>query len=95
MPEMLFDVRWPNGATQRCYSPSLVIRDHFLAGASYEIGDFLTRSRSALNEASERVRLRYGMPCSRAIGQLAEIESRAGGFPAGATVTVLAFHDVD
>ena len=26
MPEMTFTVRWPDGATQRCYSPSLVVR---------------------------------------------------------------------
>lgn len=33
MPEMYFDVRWPDGPTQRCYSPSTIVRDCFAPGA--------------------------------------------------------------
>ena len=29
MPEMWFVVRWPDGSSETCYSPSLVIKDHF------------------------------------------------------------------
>ncbi|MGW5332609.1 MSMEG_0570 family nitrogen starvation response protein [Streptomyces bauhiniae] len=56
MPEMYFDVRWPDGETQRCYSPSTVIEDYFTAGDACELGDFLKRSRTALEIAGERVR---------------------------------------
>ena len=28
MPEMSFDISWPDGSIERCYSPSLVIKDH-------------------------------------------------------------------
>lgn len=75
MPEMRFHIRWPDGAPERCYSPSLVIREHFEAGRSYALADFLDRSRTALTIASERVRARYGHPCSLALGQLARIEA--------------------
>jgi uncharacterized repeat protein (TIGR04042 family) len=27
MPELYFHVRWPDGVTQRCYSPSTVLED--------------------------------------------------------------------
>jgi uncharacterized repeat protein (TIGR04042 family) len=82
MPEMLFRIRWPDGAVEDCYSPSLVVRDHLTAGTDYEVDAFCALARLALNEASERVRARYGFACSRALGQLARIEARAMPFAA-------------
>jgi uncharacterized repeat protein (TIGR04042 family) len=80
MPEMLFVVRWPDGASETCYSPSLVIKDYFREGESCALSDFLARSREALLIASDRVKARYGRPCSLALGQLAQIEAVAGRF---------------
>jgi len=77
MPEMRFRIRWPDGVQESCYSPSLVIKDYFQPGESYNLDEFLTRARTALNIASERVKARYGMPCSLALGQLARLESAA------------------
>jgi uncharacterized repeat protein (TIGR04042 family) len=93
MPEMHFTLRWPDGETTRCYSPSLVVQEHLSPGALYPLDDFLARSRTALQTASERVQLRYGFPCSRALGQLADIERRAKTFSADPTcqVKVLSF----
>ncbi len=91
MPEMQFTVAWPDGAEMRCYSPSLVIEEHLAPGTSYKLDDFLTRSRTALRIASERVQQRYGFPCSRALGQLAQIEKRAESFGSDTHVAVLAF----
>jgi uncharacterized repeat protein (TIGR04042 family) len=81
MPEMRFRIRWPDGTTESCYSPSLVIKDYFSVGATYALADFVERSRTALSIASERVRAKYGMPCRRAMAQLARIETAAGVFP--------------
>ena len=80
MPEMTFRIRWPDGAEEVCYSPSLVIRDYFVSGESYDLADFLERSRVALTIANERVLEKYGMPCSRALAQLARIETAASTF---------------
>ena len=80
MPEVRFLVRWPDASTDDCYSPSTAIKDHLEAGATYALDDFLARSRSGLNAASERVRARYGYACSSAMDQLARIESRAAAF---------------
>ncbi len=77
MPEMRFIVRWPDGAKDTCYSPSLVIKDYFREGETYTLDDFVARSREALMIASDRVKAKCGRACSRALGQLAEIE-RAG-----------------
>jgi uncharacterized repeat protein (TIGR04042 family) len=92
MPEVHFRIRWPDGGIDTCYSPSTVIKDFFVVGQPYPLDEFLQRSRSGLEAASERVRALYGMSCSRALGQLAAIEAKAKKQPAdGAQVRVEAF----
>ncbi len=80
MPELHFTLCWPDSSRETCYSPSTVIREYFVAGKAYALSDFLATSRIALNVASERVRARYGSPCSLALGQLARIEATAARF---------------
>lgn len=93
MPEVIFKVRWPDQTTADYYSPSTAVHAHFAAGESYELADFLRRSRAALLAASERVRQKYGYTCSSAMDTLGEIETRALEFggQAGARVLVLGF----
>ena len=89
MPEMHFTVRWPDGQEMRCYSPSLVVRDYLEVGRSYPLADFMERSRTMLNIASERVRAKYGFVCTGALDQLARLEAQAalvGGDAAAVTV---------
>lgn len=95
MPEMHFRIRWPSGTQENCYSPSLVIKDFFAPGESYPLADFLARSREALTIASDRVRARYGWPCSLALGQLRSIEAAGHAFASDddARVTILAFEE--
>jgi uncharacterized repeat protein (TIGR04042 family) len=91
MPEMLFDVRWPDGEAMRCYSPSLVIKEYFVAGASYPVADFLNRARTAYQIADDRVRARWGWGCAHGQRQLQDIEARACAFAPDALVQVEAF----
>lgn len=77
MPEMTFEVKWPDGHVQSCYSPSLVMHDYLSAGSEYSVAEFLDHSRSALNEASERVKARFGVYCTSAAAQLSELEAKA------------------
>jgi uncharacterized repeat protein (TIGR04042 family) len=95
MPEMTFTIRWPNGATEPCYSPSLVIREHLAVGADYPLAEFLARCRTALGIASDRVAAKYGFPCSRAQSQLQRIEAQASTFADAAdpVVHILAFRE--
>ena len=95
MPEMHFNVRWPDERIEACYSPSLVIKDHLIAGNTYALDEFRERSRVALTIAAERVREKYGFLCSRALGQLARIETGCAKFidQAEARVRVEAFED--
>jgi uncharacterized repeat protein (TIGR04042 family) len=90
MPEVRFTVRWPDDTVSECYSPSTVVHSYLQAGQAYPLDDFMARSRSALQQASERVRLKYGYACSSAMDQLARLEASAALYAAdgGATVRV-------
>ena len=92
MPEVRFTVRWPDASVSDCYSPSTVIHDYLVAGASYPVADCMDRCRTALQLASDRVRLKYGYACSSALDQLERLEARAASLPtdSAATVTVVA-----
>lgn len=90
MPEMTFDVQWPDGRVQRCYSPSLVMHDYLSTGSDYTVADFLDRSAAALQEASERVRAKFGFACSSATLTKEEINSAATEFPRTARIRVIA-----
>jgi uncharacterized repeat protein (TIGR04042 family) len=77
MPVVHFQVRWPDGARETCYSPSTVIKDYFQVGRDYTLPEFVAQCRAGLHAASDRVRARYGMGCSQAMAQLAAIEAMA------------------
>jgi len=93
MPVMHYRLRWPDDSESTCYSPSLVIKDHFACGQSYALDDFLSRARTATQIASDRVAARFGFACSRAADQLGEIEEVAARFAhwPGARVHMIEF----
>ncbi|MBW8705784.1 hypothetical protein MBT84_39860 [Streptomyces sp. MBT84] len=97
MPEMYFHVRWPDGAMQRCYSPSTVVEDYFVPGGQYPLADFVERSRTALGIAGERVREKFGFYCTGASEQIEQIEQTAAAYAAegDAKVTVEALTGAD
>lgn len=93
MPEMYFQIRWPDGQEESCYSPSLVVGDFLTPGQSYPVADFVHRCDQALSQASERVQQKYGYFCSSAMDQLGRIRERAAPFAAepDGLVTVQSF----
>ncbi|MEP9394895.1 MULTISPECIES: MSMEG_0570 family nitrogen starvation response protein [Gordonia] len=92
MPEMTFTVRWPDGAVREYYSPSLVMHDHLDSGADYTVTELRDRATTALGEAAERVRAKYGFACTSAAASAADITSTAGGYDDDATVTVITMY---
>ena len=80
MPEINFQIQWPDGSEQNCYSPSLIVKQYFTPGETYELTEFVEKSRTALNIASDRVKEAYGFSCSRALGQIKQIESKASEY---------------
>lgn len=89
MPEMTFTVQWPDGSVASCYSPSLVMHDHLDAGAEYTVADFVDRTTEALDEASVRVKAKFGFECTSAMAQKAEIAEVSARFADADRVRVL------
>ena len=81
MPETPFTVTLPDGSFRACYSPSSVVKDYFSKDQVLPASEFLTLSRKALKEASERVRAKFGFACTGATASLDEIEQWAGELP--------------
>ncbi len=75
MPETPFTVELPDGSTHHCYSPSSVVLKYFSIGQKLPADEFLEKSREALQDASERVRRKFGFSCTAAMASLDEIES--------------------
>jgi uncharacterized repeat protein (TIGR04042 family) len=88
VPEARFVVRWPDGAQEEYWSPSLVVHDHLAAGR-YRVDDVVARTGAAMDEASDRVRARYGTACTSAAATAAAVRSRAAGHDGDALVEVL------
>jgi uncharacterized repeat protein (TIGR04042 family) len=80
MPEVHFEVQWPDANTVEYYSPSTAVHAHFKTGDCLAVSEFLERSRKAMRQAAERVRMKYGYYCSSAMDTLSQIESTAQRF---------------
>ena len=91
MPEIRFEIEWPDGVREVCYSPSLVVKQHLTAETEYELSNFIERSRIALQEGSDRVKAKYGFPCSLALGQLQKLETSSTRYNSDTKVKVLQF----
>ncbi|MHC3004883.1 MSMEG_0570 family nitrogen starvation response protein [Gordonia sp. GN26] len=91
MPEMTVQVRWPDGLFRQYYSPSLVLHDH-LAPGSYSVDDFRSRATTALEEASARVRAKYGFACTSAAASAEAIVNDAAQHPDSAEVEVVSMY---
>ena len=83
MPEMRFAVRWPDGREASYYSPSLVMHDFIDVGTLYPVGDFVARTSEALNQASERVRAKFGFACTSAMASEEKIAAAAAAYQSG------------
>lgn len=89
MPVTTFNVHWPDGQQEACYSPSSVIKEHFELNREYSVSEFLGVCDTALNEASERVREKFGFACSSAMDQLNAIHVRCQQFDDPSSVIVV------
>src|SRR5204863_8269938 len=86
--EIEFTVRWPDGRTQRCISPSRSIERAIVTGARYPVPEFVRRTRAALEVGNTRLRELRGFACSAASQLVEELAATAEGFAAGELMTI-------
>ena len=65
MPEVRFQLEWPDGQSSTLYSPSTVILEYLKPGDSFRVSELESLAVRALRAASERVSARYGFACTR------------------------------
>ncbi|MEO5711988.1 MAG: MSMEG_0570 family nitrogen starvation response protein [Luteolibacter sp.] len=92
MPETTFIAELPDGSFQPCYSPSSVVKKYFTPGQQLPADEFIRISRIALEEASERVRQKFGFACTAASASMSDIERWAGALPPDTPLTILHIH---
>ena len=88
MPEVELQLEWPDGVTTQFYSPSTVILKHLAPGQTLSVAELRQRASLGLQQASERVRARYGFACTRADEEEQHLLARAAGFGDQERVTV-------
>ena len=66
MPVTYVHIEWPDRTIDHVYSPSSVIRKYFKSEEYLSIEMFSATCTKALNEASERVRQKFGITCTAA-----------------------------
>ena len=89
MPEVSFQLEWPDGQSSTLYSPSTVILDYFRPGDSLLVSELEERGVEALRAASERVRARYGFACTRADEEESQLRQWVSRYSPDDTVRVL------
>jgi uncharacterized repeat protein (TIGR04042 family) len=89
MPEVIFTVKWPDGQTEDCYSPSTIIADFIEEGVDYSLNDFVEKSGRALELASDRVMKKYGFRCTSAEEQISKIIEKSKSFKSEDKVSCL------
>jgi len=52
MPEIRFQIQWPDGSQEACYCPSLVVKNYFTPNSDYALDDFVERSPLKLKDCS-------------------------------------------
>ncbi len=89
MPEVHLTLEWPDGSTSALYSPSTVILQLLRPGQSLPVSTLRTQGVAALQEASERVRARYGFACTRTSEERHKLECMASRFDDAECVQIL------
>ncbi|MFM7676910.1 MAG: MSMEG_0570 family nitrogen starvation response protein [Synechococcus sp.] len=88
MPEVRLTLAWPDGQTSELYSPSTVILTYLRPGEQVAVEELRRKGREALQEASERVRARYGFACTRTDEEQRKLENTASTYDPASLVTI-------
>lgn len=88
MPEVMLQICWPDGEASPFYSPSTVVYQFLKPGEKLTIAELEQKGLSALQEASERVRARYGFACTRTDEEAVKLQKRLAMYGRGDMVEV-------
>ena len=90
MPEVRLSLEWPDGHRSELYSPSTVILDFLQPGQTLSVAELTSKGMTALEQASERVRARYGFACTRTDEERVRLQQAADSYAADQLVRIAA-----
>jgi uncharacterized repeat protein (TIGR04042 family) len=90
MPEVRLSLEWPDGRRSELYSPSTVILDFLQPGQTLSVAELTSKGITALEQASERVRARYGFACTRTDEERVRLQQAADSYAADQLVRIAA-----
>jgi uncharacterized repeat protein (TIGR04042 family) len=90
MPEVRLSLEWPDGRRSELYSPSTVILDFLQPGQTLSVAELTSKGMTALEQASERVRARYGFACTRTDEERVRLQQAADSYAADQLVRIAA-----
>ncbi len=88
VPEVRLSLQWPDGRTSELYSPSTVILEHLPPGSSLSVAELQARALEGLEQASERVRARYGFACTRTDEEARKLTHTLAAYAPDQTVAI-------
>lgn len=88
MPEVIFQLCWPDGEASQFYSPSTVVYEYLKPGDALSVAELEQKGLAALKEASERVRARYGFACTRTDEEASKLKRRVALYKSTDTVRI-------
>ena len=88
MPEVVLELRWPDGEASSFYSPSTVVYEFLKPGDRLSVAELEQKGLAALSEASERVRARYGFACTRTDEEAIKLRKRVALYSSTETVQI-------
>ena len=88
MPDLTFEIEWPDGRVTGHYSPSTIVRQYLEVGQHLSVRRLLEVSAAALERASMRVEEVYGYRCSSALESMGTILREAERYRPDEEVTI-------
>ena len=88
MPEVILQLQWPDGRSSELYSPSTTILNHLQPGQTLSVAELQTRAMLGLEQASERVRARYGFACTHTNEEWRKLQTSAANYSPDQSVTI-------
>ena len=91
MPITYVHIELPDQTKDQIYSPSSVIKEYFNPGEDLTVSKFLTTCNEGLQEASERVRQKFGYACTSAIAESQRIHTLCKNYDSSKKIKIISF----
>lgn len=91
MPITYMNIEWPNKKDDQVYSPSSIIKTFFKPQEQLTVKQFKETCTQSLEEASERVRQKFGYACTSAMAEAKRISALCETYDKEDSIKIISF----